>query len=150
MARCSSALAMCRQFQANRYSQPYRVAIAMWAASPAAFRGIGPSLIRCSANSSTSPLYRQYGHARKELQAPIGEQRISHSCFLNDELGHIQIESNPARFPPVASELLVGGDQQITARPGRQVTQNRCLDVDFGLDSDSDPLCRFPSIGLHQ
>ena len=38
----SSALAICRQFQVSRYSQPCTDAIAMCTASIAAFRGIGP------------------------------------------------------------------------------------------------------------
>ena len=53
----------------------------------------------------------------------MGELCISDSYLLNDEFGHIQIKVGPPRFPPIARDLLMGGHQEIAARPSEYLVQ---------------------------
>jgi len=62
----------------------------MWAASPAAFRGIGPLVIKSSANFQYLPIERQNRNSREKFQAAMSELSVARSYFLNHELGHIQ------------------------------------------------------------
>ena len=59
---------------------------------------------------------RQYGNSSQNLLTTFGKLGVSGAHLLMHEFRHIQIEVHPPRFPPLASDLLVGGDQQITIR----------------------------------
>lgn len=41
------------------------------------------------------------------------ELGITCADFCNNELGRIQLELRPARFPPIPCDLLVSGDEEI-------------------------------------
>ena len=72
---------------------------------------------------------RQYRNLSKEFQALTSEQGVSSSYFLNHKLRNLQLELGAARFPPIARNLLMGGDQEIAARPSDQIARNRRFEV---------------------
>jgi len=118
-ARWISALAMCRQFQVSRYSHAYAAAIAMWRASPTALRGNRSFRYQSLRQFQYPAGEGQNGKVRHELQPLLGERGVSGGGFLQYQFRNIQIEVGTARFPPIARNLLVGCDQQITAELSR-------------------------------
>jgi hypothetical protein len=60
------------------------------------------------------------------------DQRAGHLQRALAELRDVQLELDAARFPPTARNLLMGGDQEIAARPSDQIARKPL----FGLGPD--------------
>jgi CxxC motif-containing protein (DUF1111 family) len=72
---------------------------------------------------------RQSWYISREFQTVAGEKGVSCSYFLSHKLRNVQLELGAARSPPIARNLLMGGDQEIAVRPPDQIARNRCFDV---------------------
>src|ERR1035441_8382479 len=72
---------------------------------------------------------RQSWYISKEFQTVAGEKGVSCSYFLSHKLRNVQLELGATRSPPIARNILMGGDQEIAARPPDQIARNRCFEV---------------------
>src|SRR5437870_4966126 len=85
--------------------------MAMWSASSAAAAGRGP-------------------RSRNEL-------RLSCACLPHNELRTDETKRRSSPIPRIERDLLVSGDDEVTAQSGREVTDDRGLDVELRLHLDA-------------
>ena len=124
------ALAMCRQFQVNRYGMRWSAAMAMCNASFPARAGNAPALTSSSASSSASSLDFQQGHRRQNSQPFLGGLRVAVSRLVNDQLRNTKFIVSTASIPPIVRDLLMPGNNEVTAGAGSQVADEGGFNID--------------------
>jgi len=72
------------------------------------------------------------GHVHECCEPPGCCLRVASCSFVKNELRGKQFEG-PSTGPPIASHLLVRGQDEVPTWPRGQVADNRCLDVGLGL-----------------
>jgi hypothetical protein len=76
----------------------------------------------------------------KKIQSFPSHYLISRRGFLNHHLRGVEIKRSALLCPPFIRQLLMSGDNQITARPGCQVADDGRLDIN--PVAQVDPLAR--------
>ncbi len=122
--------AICLQFHVNRYSTPFTAATEICSASIDAFSGKGTPAIRESANEVTSSEISSSGIPFEIRQTFLGSNGIAIGTFIDDKSRNKQVKVMAMAIPPVVSCLLIGRDAKHPADTHRQVSDDRCLQVD--------------------
>ncbi|MBF0163955.1 MAG: hypothetical protein HQM01_05510 [Magnetococcales bacterium] len=78
-------------------------------------------------------LARQAAQSVQESQPSLGGIRITTAHFLDDQFRNEQLKPVALFVPPLVGDLLVGGNNQISARQGSQITDDAGLQIESGF-----------------
>ena len=105
---------------------PWTAAMAICAASVAAFRGDAGSQDR---RREMPDFGRDIEHCKvPDDQHPFPRcARVSGAVLINDQLRDVNLERAPSLLPPLLGDLLVAGNDQISAGPRGEIASSAAL-----------------------